>query len=131
MQWFSVPKERAQGLNPLVLAYAGDSVCALYVRGGQIAASDKKAGPLHNESKRYLSAAGQAARYDAIKEALTDEEKDICRRARNTHTATVPKNTDLETYKKATSLEALVGFHYLAGNAERLNEILKAAYPEL
>ena len=35
------------------------------------------------------------------------------------------KNTDIETYKKATSFEALVGYVYLQGNFERLKQILK------
>ena len=57
--------------------------------------------------------------------SLTDEEKDIIRRARNAKIGHIAKNSDIETYKKATSLEALIGYLYLKGNYSRLNEILK------
>jgi ribonuclease-3 family protein len=124
--FFSEPitPERAVALNPLALAFVGDGVCTLYVRARLVAASDKKAGALHEIAKKYVSAYGQAAAFDRIWDALSGEEQDLCRRARNTHNATRAKNTDLETYKKATALEALVGYYYLIGNEGRLAQIL-------
>ena len=56
---------------------------------------------------------------------LTEKELDIVRRARNAKTHNIAKNADIETYKKATSFEALVGYLYLIGNFERLNYIFK------
>ena len=120
-----LPKERALALNPLALAFVGDGVCAAFVRARLVSASDKKAGALHEAAKKYVSAYGQAAAFDRIYDGLTEEERDICRRARNTHNATKAKNTDLETYKKATSLEALIGYLHLTGENTRLSEILE------
>ena len=57
--------------------------------------------------------------------SLKENELNIVRRARNAKTNNIAKNSDIETYKKATSYEALIGYLYLTGNFERLNEILK------
>ena len=51
---------------------------------------------------------------------LTDFEKDIARRARNTKMNTVSKNAPLADYKKATSFEAVIGYLYLTQNFKRL-----------
>ncbi|GHU99923.1 mini-ribonuclease 3 [Clostridia bacterium] len=117
-------KERALALHPIVLAFEGDGVCALYARTRLIASSDKKAGALHETAKKYVSAYGQAAVYDRIWDSLNEFEQDLCRRARNTHNTSKAKNVDLETYKKATALEALIGYYYLIGENGRLEEIL-------
>ena len=124
---FAIPlaKEKIDSLNALVLAFVGDAVHTLYVRRRLCAASDGKAGLLHKEAKKYVSARGQAAAYDNIIRGLSYEEADVCRRARNHHNKTTAKHTDLAVYKKATAFEALIGRHYLSGNEERLNELLE------
>ena len=55
---------------------------------------------------------------------LSDEEKDIIRRGRNAEANTVPKNTDVVTYKIATGFESLIGFLYLEKRIERLEYII-------
>ena len=62
-----------------------------------------------------------------IEEFLTDEEKDIVRRGRNANPHSHAKNADIVDYKYATGFEALIGFLYLTGEKERLNEILEKA----
>ena len=37
----------------------------------------------------------------------------------------IPKNTDVQTYRYSTAFEALLGSLYLAGNQERLEEIIQ------
>jgi ribonuclease-3 family protein len=124
MFFTALSQEEALMLDPLVLAFVGDGVYTLYVRA-HLAGSGKKTGGLHKDSVRYVSAYGQAEAFDAVYPALTEEERDICRRARNHHNRTAPKNTDLETYKKATALEALVGYYYLVRDESRLEQILR------
>jgi len=48
----------------------------------------------------------------------------IYKRARNYKTQNVAKNSSVADYRRATGLEALIGFLYLTNNFERLNEIL-------
>ena len=118
-------KDRALALNPLALAFIGDAASTLYVRTQLISHSDKKAGALHEDAKKYVSAYGQAAVLDRIWETLSEDEQGLCRRARNAHNNTKPKNTDPETYKKATAIEALIGYYYLINDEYRLEQILR------
>ena len=53
------------------------------------------------------------------------EEKDIVFRARNHKGSRHPKNTDILTYKYATGFEALIGYLYLEGKQDRINEIME------
>ena len=103
-------------LNPLVLAYIGDTVYDLYVRTYLIHKTDFKAHGLHVRAASHVCAAAQAGALSRIKDMLTDEELAICRRGRNAHVNTVPKN--------ATGLETLVGYLYLSGRDERLNGLM-------
>ena len=73
---------------------------------------------------------GSSTKLDLIMNNLTEEEHDIVRRARNAKTHNIAKNSDIETYKKATAFEALVGFLYLTGQTERLSQILNLSILE-
>ena len=55
---------------------------------------------------------------------LTDEELNIVKRARNNTSKSHPKNTDIVTYKRATGLEALIGYLDLSDNKNRIDEIM-------
>ena len=55
---------------------------------------------------------------------LTEEERAIARRGRNAK-GIVPKNADVQTYRKSTGMEALVGYLYLKKDAERLQWVLQ------
>ena len=49
---------------------------------------------------------------------------EIVKRARNHKNSRHPKNTDMNTYKKATGFEALFGYHYMNQNWERIKELM-------
>lgn len=111
--------------NVLVLAYIGDAVYETYVREFLINKSYDKVKDLYNSSIKYVSARGQA---EIIKKLLDNnffnsEETDIIKRARN-HKSHSNKSTDIITYKNATSLEAIIGYHYLNKNEGRIKEIM-------
>ena len=63
-----------------------------------------------------------------IEDKLTEEELSSYKRGRNTKSFTVPKNADVGEYRRATGFEALLGWLYVRGDNERLNEIMKMAY---
>lgn len=123
-----VSLEKVNSLNVLVLAFVGDAAHTLFIRTKLCAASDGKAGALHTRAKKYVSAKGQAAAFEKLEALLTEAEAAVCRRARNHHNKTAAKNADLADYKKATAFEALLGYHYLLGNEERLSELLEISY---
>lgn len=111
-------------MSPIVLAFIGDGVHTLFVRDKVVKGCDVKVNDCHKKSALYCKAESQAKMLDTIMDILTEEEKDIVRRARNSKTNNIAKNSDLVTYKKATSYEALIGYTYLKGDYTRLNEIL-------
>lgn len=112
-------------VNPIMLAFIGDAVHTLYVRDRVVKSGNLLLKDYHKKSSNLCKASAQAEVLDRVLQCLTENEKDIVRRARNVKLGHIAKNSDIETYKKATSFEALIGYLYLQGNFERLNEILK------
>lgn len=111
-------------LSPLVWAYVGDAVYELFVRTMLTNNSNAKPHKLHMQSIKYVKAKAQADILLKIDEMLTDEEKDIVRRGRNTENHHIAKNSNIADYSKATAFEALIGYLYLTKQDERLKEIL-------
>ena len=112
-------------LSPLTWAYIGDAVYKLYIRTNLVNKTKLKPHKLHIESIKYVKAKAQADILKELMEILTDEEKDIVRRARNAENHHLPKNADPEDYMYSTAFEGLIGYLYLCKKDERLNELLK------
>ena len=118
-------KEEVKLIQPLVLAYIGDSVYELYIRLFLMEKLRKKPHELHVMAIKYVSAKAQADILYKITKELTDEEKDIVRRGRNAKNHHVPKNTDVRVYMYSTAFETLIGFLYMSGKKDRLKNILE------
>ena len=116
--------EECKMLSPLVWAYIGDSVYEMFIRTYLVNHSNAKPHKLHIESIKYVKAKAQADILLKIENKLTEEEKDIVRRGRNTENHHVAKNSNVADYSKATAFEALIGYLYLTRQDERLEEIL-------
>ena len=110
-------------ISPITLAFVGDGVHTLFVRDAVVKGGTWSG--YHKKSSSSCNAKAQSLKLDALIDSLNEDELDIVRRARNAKTQNIAKNSDIETYKKATSFEALVGYLYLKGDYFRLNEILK------
>ena len=115
-------------LSPLTWAYVGDAVYELYIRTNLVNNTKLKPHKLHIESIKYVKAKAQADLLKKIEEILTDEEKDIVRRARNAENHHLPKNADPADYMYSTAFEGLIGYLYLTKKDERLKEILKLCF---
>jgi ribonuclease III family protein len=114
-------------LNSLALAYMGDAVLETYVRYHLLQSGQVKPQLLHKEATRYVSAKAQSSVLHQMKEEgfFLEEEIAILKRGRNAKSGTIPKNTDVQTYRYSTAFEALLGSLYLAGNQDRLEEIIQ------
>ena len=110
-------------LSPLMLAYVGDAVFDLYVRQKLARQKAMPVRQLHRQATQIVRADGQDAALRQMEPHLTEEEAEIVRRGRNTKSR-VPKNADMATYRRATGFEALLGWLYLNGENERLNQLL-------
>lgn len=117
--------DSAKQLSPLVWAYVGDSVYELFIRTTLINNSNAKPHKLHIEAIKYVKAKAQADILKKISNFLTDEEKDIVRRGRNTENHHIAKNANVADYAQSTGFEALIGYLYLTRQDARLEEILK------
>lgn len=111
-------------ISPLTWAYIGDAVYELYIREYLINNTNLKPHRLHIESIKYVKAKAQADILERIEKKLTDEEKDVVRRGRNTKTHSAPKNADLTNYMYATAFESLIGYLYVTKQEKRLKEVL-------
>lgn len=116
----------ADGMNPVLLAYVGDVVFSLYVRLRFLAASSHIR-VIHDLSSKAVSAVCQARALEELLPELTEAELTIVKRGRNTK-STVPKSASMHEYRMSTALEALVGWLFLRGEDERLEEFLDKAF---
>lgn len=109
-------------LSPIQLAYIGDAVYELLVRTYIITNKELTINKMHKSAVDFVKAGNQAYYLKKIEDNLTEEEKDIVRRGRNSK-STPPKNADYMDYKYATGFEALVGYLYLNKEKERIFEL--------
>ena len=112
-------------MSPLVWAYIGDSVYEQYVRHYLVTNTKYKPHKLHIEATKFVKAAAQAKILQQLEEILTEDEKEVVRRARNTKNHHLPKNSNVQEYMYATAFEGLIGYLHLSKNTDRLNEILE------
>ncbi|WP_280772105.1 Mini-ribonuclease 3 [Salipaludibacillus daqingensis] len=117
-------------LNALALAYMGDGVLDMYVRFRLISQGQVRPNKLHKEATKYVSAKSQARVLQKLMDNgdLTDVEISVVKRGRNAKSGTIPKNTDHATYRYSTAYEALIGYLYLTGNEQRMDEIVAKSF---
>lgn len=91
-------------------AYIGDAVWELYVREKttKLTENSKK---LHKITTDKVKASFQAELLHNIEDILTEEEKEIARRARNLSIPVSRRQIQSE-YRQATAFEALIGWLY-------------------
>lgn len=121
---------RREGPLPgsLELAYLGDAVYDLYVRalvmkhGGKVRA-------LHRMATDRVNARAQSEALLKIEHMLSEDERDVVRRARNANQVP-PKGASPADYQRATGIEALMGHLALKGQTDRIDELMRAALYE-
>lgn len=115
--------------NVLTLAYIGDAIYEVYIRKFLIDQGISKVNSLQKTAINYVSAKNQAKFVTILinDNFFNDIELEIIKRARN-HKSRIPKNTDIITYKYATSLEAVIGYLYLENKINRINLIMEKIF---
>jgi ribonuclease-3 family protein len=88
-------------------------------------------GRMHKDTISMVKATAQAKFADKLLPLLTEEEKALYRRGKNSHVHAVPKSCTPAEYAKATGVEALFGGLYLLGRTERINELFVTVMEEL
>ena len=116
MDYFHLSEDKQDVLNMsnLGLAYLGDGVYEVMVRAWLCLHGKLTPGRLH-----------RAALVEKILPALTPEETQVFKRARNASPHSYPKGATRGEYQTATGLEALFGWLYLRGETDRLNALFE------
>jgi ribonuclease-3 family protein len=123
----NLSEEKARLYSPLALAYIGDSVYELMVRNLIVLENNMRVSTMHKRATEFVSARAQSEIMGAIANDLTDKELEIYKRGRNAKVHTMAKNMSVEDYKKSTGFEALIGYLFITGKKDRLDEIFKMA----
>lgn len=118
---------KARQLGALELAYVGDCVYECCVRGKLILEGGGRMKALHKAAVSQVRASYQAQALRRLEGMLSENEAGVCRRARNAQPGSLPKHADPGEYHAATAFEALIGYLYLSGQDERLNELVQTA----
>ena len=122
---FDLKEKDIRSYSPLTLAYIGDSIYDLLIRTIVVEKGNCPPNRLHHKTVEIVNATTQSELIEALQEDLTEEELTVYKRGRNAKSYTSAKNAAIQDYRKATGLEAVVGYLYLQGKTDRVIELIK------
>lgn len=128
---FTLKEVDIRTYSPLTLAYLGDGVYDLIFRTMVVMRGNTSANRLHHKTVAYVKAPAQASLAEKILEELTPEELSVYKRGKNAKPYTMAKNATMGEYKKATGLEALMGYLYLTDQMERALGLIQSGLHKL
>lgn len=117
-------------MSPLNLAFVGDSVLELLVRTRLARYSRLPAGKLNALKVKYVSAHAQFTEEKLLEPQFSEEELEVFRRGRNANKASVAKHASVEEYRTSTGLECLLGWLYLQGRMDRVEELFELLWQQ-
>ncbi|MBQ9349233.1 MAG: ribonuclease III [Oscillibacter sp.] len=115
-----------RAVSTLGLAHMGDAVFELLVRSWLCVHGKASGRELHRACVELVRAESQAEKAACILPLLTKEEQAVYKRGRNAQPHSVPPHATRAQYAAATALEALLGWLYLQGRRERIEELFAA-----
>lgn len=116
-------QKQVNAISNLGLAHIGDGVFELLTRSWLCGHDRLTVNRMHRDTISMVKASAQAKFAEKMLPLLTEDEKALYRRGKNSHVHAVPKSATPAEYAKATGVEALFGGLYLAGQTDRINEI--------
>ena len=125
-----LPEDDIRAISSIGLAHIGDGVYELLVRTYLCAHGKATGKGLHRATVQLVCAPEQARRAQRILPLLTEEEQEVYRRGRNAHVHSIPQHASRTEYQQATALGALLGWLYLSGHRERINELFETMMEE-
>ena len=122
--------DQIRAISSIGLAHLGDAVYELLVRSWLCVHGKATGKGLHRSAVELVRAPAQAERAERILPLRSPEELTVYKRGRNAHVHTIPHSASRAEYLKATALECLLGFLYLEGRRERINQLFAAMMEE-
>ena len=115
--------DQLRSISSIGLAHMGDAVFEILVRTWLCEHGKATGKGLDQATIKLVCAESQAQKAECILPLLTEEEQVVFRRGRNAQVKTVPNHASRAQYGEATALEALLGWLYLKGRRDRVNEL--------
>ena len=112
--------------SPLTLAYIGDAIYEIYIRTMIVTRANAPVHLLHEKSSALVRAGKQSEIVGILEPLFTEKERQVYHRGRNAKAYTKAKNAGILEYRRATGLEAVMGYLYLKGELDRIRELLAA-----
>ena len=128
MLFEAAPKIDIREQGPLSLAFVGDAVLELLVRGRLVGTTRLQPNRLHTVATHYVSAHAQSRELEVLEPLLTEQEAAVLRRGKNASKATVAKHATVQEYRASTGFECLLGWLYLQGRSGRIQELFDALW---
>ena len=125
-----LPADEIRGISSIGLAHLGDGVYELLVRTWLCAHGKATGKGLHLATIELVCAPKQAELSEKILPLLTEEEHSVFKRGRNANVHSIPHHASRAQYQQATALEALLGWLYLNGQRQRINELFNIMMEE-
>ena len=119
-----------RSISSIGLAHMGDAVFEILVRGWLCAHGKATGKGLHQATVAIVRAESQAEKAERILPILTEEELAVYKRGRNAQVNSIPAHASRAQYSAATALECLIGWLWLKGDKERVNELFCAMMEE-
>ena len=116
-------KEQAAAMNPLALAYIGDGIFSDLIRKYLLGCGHQNVNFMTKTSINYVRASAQAQIIRVLLPELSESEERMVKRGRNT-ASQVPKNANPSDYRYATGFETLIGYLFLCGETDRMDELV-------
>ena len=130
-QRLGIKKVDLRTYSPLTLAYIVDSVFDVIVKTILVSKANMQVNKYHKKASSIVKAHAQAEMMNRLEAHLTEEEQDIYKRGRNATSYTKAKNASMIDYRRATGLEALVGYLYLKEDYTRLIDLLQIGLEQI
>ena len=127
---FSCEAVDVRTYSPLTLAFVGDCVFDLIIRTVVVGRGNRATNGLHKTKSAIVKAQTQAEMIEVLLPELSPEEESVYRRGRNAKSYTTAKNASIGDYRKATGLEALIGYLYLQDDMDRVLYLVKKGLQE-
>ena len=119
----TLPDDEIRAISSIGLAHLGDGVYELLVRAYLCAHGKATGKGLHQATIRLVRAESQAEKAERILPILTEEELAVYKRGRNAQVHSIPAHASRAQYSAATALECLIGWLWLKGDKERVNQL--------
>ena len=130
-QEFSCEDKDIRTYSPLTLAFVGDCVFDLIIRTVIVERANRSPHDLHKMKSAIVKAKTQAELGEIIQDLFSDEEQAVYKRGRNAKSGSTAKNASVGDYRKATALEALMGYLFLLNQEDRILFLVKEGLKRL